>query len=249
MNKASRVAIVILAAGEGKRMNSTLPKVLHLIQNKPLVDHVVTAAEKSGVADTVVVVVNNKHELVQEYLQNRVKYAVQAEQRGTGHAVQQTNALLKDRVDTLIVLYGDMPCIRPESIQRLLQEHKEKKNMMTLMTVTVKDFHESRRPLYSFSRIIRNSAGAIIKDVQMKDASEKELQEKELNTCFFCFDADWLWKELPLLTTQNAQQEYYLTDLVARAIETNVAISSVPISVDEARGINSQEDLQIITQP
>jgi bifunctional UDP-N-acetylglucosamine pyrophosphorylase / glucosamine-1-phosphate N-acetyltransferase len=239
------LGVVILAAGHGTRMQSELPKVMHVLHGKSLVDHLVTAVEASGIATRIVVVVNPNHDLVQEALGERAEYAVQQEQLGTGHATQAAAAWLGDTVDDVIVLYGDMPFISAESIKALYTEHLAKQNTLTLMSVDLPNFEGTNVPFYGFGRIIRDAENNIIKVVEMKDATEKELQMTEVNPSFFCFNAAWLWKQLALLKNNNVQKEYYLTDLLHQAIDTGVSVSSVFVDADESRGVNSKEDLAI----
>lgn len=242
MNPDKKVGIVILAAGKGKRMQSELPKVMHPLHDKPLIDYVVSAVEALGIKP--VVVVPDDSNLVREYLGNRADYAVQAEQLGTGHAVSVAESALAGRVEHVVVLYGDMPFITAKSISALIDDHTTRNNMATLMTVTVPDFHDWRAQFYDFGRIIRDSNGDIIKIVEKKDASPAELNINELNTAFFCFNAEWLWKNLKNLKDNNAAGELYLTDLVKFAFDEGASLSSVNIDPREAIGINTKEHLE-----
>jgi bifunctional UDP-N-acetylglucosamine pyrophosphorylase/glucosamine-1-phosphate N-acetyltransferase len=242
MNPDKKVGIVILAAGKGKRMHSELPKVMHLLHDKPLVDYVVRSAEELGIRP--VVVVPDDSNLVRDYLGDRVDYAVQAEQLGTGHAVSVAENNLAGKVDHVVVLYGDMPLITAKSIATLIDDHAARNNMLTLMTVTVPDFHDWRAQFYDFGRIVRDRKGDIIKIVEKKDASPAELNINELNSAFFCFNAEWLWKNLKNLKNNNAAGELYLTDLVKFAFDEGVPLSSVNIDPKEAIGINTKEHLE-----
>lgn len=234
-------AIVILAAGKGTRMKSDLPKVMHLLNDRPLIDYVVSSVEKNG--DRVLVVKSSDSDLVSDYLQDRVEYVVQSEILGTGHAVMMAENLINGSVDHVIVLYGDMPFITTESVNKLKAKHLEKDNTITLMTVNLPDFEDWRECFYSFGRIIRREDGHIARIVEKKDASEEELKIKEVNPSYFCFKASWLWDNLKKLKIDNAQSEYYLTDLLKMAIDSEENISSINIDPKEALGINSQNDL------
>ena len=246
MSKHNNIGVVVLAAGHGKRMQSDIPKVMHTLKNKPLVDHVITTVEDSNCCTLPTIVVSPHHTFVQDHIKDRAVYVVQQEQLGTGHAVAQAKDLLKGKVDHVLVLYGDMPFVKADSITRLIERHVERKNTITLMTFEVPNFEDEYKPFYSFSRIIRNTeTGHIAKDVQMKDCSKEELTVKELNPCYFCFDADWLWNNIDTLNNNNAQDEYYLTDLLKKAIQSGESISSIDIEPKEARGINSKEDLEV----
>jgi bifunctional UDP-N-acetylglucosamine pyrophosphorylase/glucosamine-1-phosphate N-acetyltransferase len=246
MNPDKKIGIVILAAGKGKRMQSELPKVMHPLHDKPLVDYVVSATEALGTKP--VVIVPDDSNLVREYLGDRADYAVQAEQLGTGHAVSVAEDALAGRVEHVVVLYGDMPFITAKSISALIDDHTTRNNMVTLMTVTVPDFHDWRAQFYDFGRIVRDSNGDIIKIVEKKDASPVELNINELNSAFFCFNAEWLWKNLKNLKNNNAAGELYLTDLVKFAFDEGVSLSSVNIDPKEAIGINTKEHLEKVRE-
>ncbi len=240
----TKFQIIILAAGEGKRMQTGVPKVMNLLRRKPLIDYVVTAAEKAfGVKP--VVVVNNKHTLVQDYLGNRAEYAVQVEQLGTGHAVMSAEALVKDRAENIIVLYGDMPCITNESLKRLAKEHLTQNNTLTVMTLTAENFDDWRSQFADFGRIIRDKNGGLLKVVEKKDASPEELAISEVNTSYFCFKADWLWENLKKLQNNNQQKEYYLVDLVKMALEQGKKLNTLSVPAEEAIGINTKEHLEL----
>lgn len=223
-------------------MQSELPKVMHLLRERPLIDYVVSAVEKFGIKP--VVIVPDDSNLVRDFLGKRARYAVQKERLGTGHAVMMAEKLLGEKADSVIVLYGDMPFISSGSIKALVDEHLKKNNALTLMTVVVPDYHDWRAQFYDFGRIIRDIDGNITKIVEKKDASPRELNIKEVNTAFFCFDSDWLWKNLKQLKSANAAGEYYLTDLVKIAFDEGAKLSSVSVDPREAVGINTKEHLE-----
>jgi len=237
------IGVVILAAGDGKRMQSDLPKVMHELHGMPLIGYVVTAVEKSGIADKIVVVVSPKHTLVQDYLGERAEYIVQEQQRGTGHAVGVARDVLTD-CDDVVVLYGDMPCISEGSLRELVLRHTSEENTMTMATTKVSDFLNENSVFSHFSRIIRDEFGLIIKDVQVKDATEEELGVKELNPSFYCFRASWLWKHIVDLKNNNAQKEMYLTDLIGIAIALGERVGSLSVNQNEAIGISTKEDIE-----
>lgn len=245
LKEQNKIGVVILAAGKGKRMQSNMLKVMHELNGRPLIDHVVWAVTESGVCEKPVVVVCSEDPAVENFLGSRAEYAIQVERLGTGHAVAIAEEKLKDRADAVVVLYGDMPFIKPESIQKLVAKHLEKGNQLTLMTATVEDFDDWRASLYDYGRIIRaGEENHIVKIVEKKDATSEELEIKELNPAFMCFDAEWLWKNLKLLKNTNAQGEYYLTDLVGLAFAEGQKLSSVMIDPKEAVGINTKEHLE-----
>jgi bifunctional UDP-N-acetylglucosamine pyrophosphorylase / glucosamine-1-phosphate N-acetyltransferase len=245
-SQTAKVGVVILAAGHGNRMKSDIPKVMHELHGKPLVDHVVSHVEESGCCVKPVVIVSPDRPIVAAHLGDRCEYAMQEKQLGTGHATAQAEELLKGKVDHVIVLYGDMPFLSAESLQRLVTRHEERNNTITLMTFTVPHFENDFAPFKGFSRVVRNAeTGHIARDVQMKDATAEELEIKELNPCYFCFNSDWLWENLKKVGNNNAQDEFYLTDLLQMAIRQGEKISSIDIPPNEARGINTQDDLAV----
>lgn len=237
-------AVVILAAGDGTRMNTGVPKVMNLLKGKPIIEHLVLVVEQLGLAKPPVIVVSARHTKVQEALGARARYAVQAEQLGTGHALRAAQDLWKD-VEQVVVLYGDMPFITPSSIQRLIEKHVSANNVMTFMTATVTDFAGQNLYFADFGRIVRDNDGQIIKNVQKKDATPEELKILEVDTSYMCFSVAWLTKSLPKLIPNNAQKEYYLTDLLALALQDGDMVGTVDIDAKEAIGINTKEQLDL----
>ncbi len=245
LSNQNKVGVVILAAGKGKRMQSDKLKVMHELNGKPLIDYVIDAVEKSEIDGKPVVVVCAEDPAVQDFLGTRAEYVIQKERLGTGHAVSIAEEKLKGGVDTIVVLYGDMPFIKPESISKLVERHLERGNKITLMTAKVEDFNDWRAVLCDYGRIVRGGEGNhIVKIVEKKDATPEELEIREINPAFFCFNAEWLWKNLKLLKNNNAQDEYYLTDLVGLAFQEGQKLSSVDIDPKEAIGINTKEQLE-----
>lgn len=238
-NNQNKIAVVILAAGEGKRMKSPLPKVMHLLRGQPLIEYVVRAVEESGLGKPVVVV-GVKNTLVADYLGERAEYTIQQDQLGTGHAVAAAEDWLKNRTDHIVVLYGDSPFVSAESIKKLAAEHIDKRNVLTLLTATL----PPGGPRNDSGRIVRGATGALVKIVEVKDASVVEKKITEINAGFYCFAAPWLWSHLKMIRNSNAQGEYYLTDLVGLAIRGGYPVSSVLIDHREALGVNTKEHLK-----
>lgn len=240
-----QVGVVILAAGDGKRMKTGIPKVMNPLHGQPLVAHVVKSVEDAGFGLQPVVVVCANHTLVQDYLGTRASYAIQEKQLGTAHAVSCAESELQNKVGSVIVLYGDMPFISSDSLKHLAKIHEEYKDTLTLMTVTVSDFSDWRSQFADFGRIIRDEQGNILGIVEKKDAVAEQLAITEVNTSYFCFNAEWLWKNLKALRNDNVQKEYYLTDLVTLARAQGQRIGTVSIDPKEAIGINTKEHLEI----
>ena len=194
---------VILAAGKGTRMKSDLPKVLHEINGKALVEYVIDAAKEAG-SDDICIIVGHRAELVKERLGDGYTYAEQKEQLGTGHAVKCAKDFIGDSGDVLI-LCGDTPLIDGDTLKKLCDEHTKGNHTATLLSTIVDD------PT-GYGRIIRDAAGSFVKNVEHKDASEEELKSKEINGGMYLFDAAALSSALDNLSNDNAQGEYYLPD-------------------------------------
>ena len=241
----NNVGVVILAAGHGTRMKSELPKVMHELDGKPLVGHVVENARAAGIVQKPVVVVSPTSNLVRAYFGDTVAYAIQEKQLGTGHATAAASSSVPTDVEHVVVLYGDMPFLRSDSIARLVRRHIERVNTLTMMTVTVPNFEMPYVPFFNFGRVIRDKQGQIVDSIEKKDATPEQVAITEVNPCYYCFRTDWLWEHVEKLKNDNVQNEYYLTDLVRMAIQEGARISSVATDPHEALGINSQEDLAL----
>ena len=223
-------------------------KVLLPIGEKPMVTRVVDAAVTSGVDSHPVVVVGKNGEAVRKALGDQCEYVTQEEQLGTGHAVHCVEAALRGKADAVLVLYGDNPCVKPETIKRLAEAHAEKKPSITMFTTTVSDFNDWRKPFYDFGRLVRDARSALVKSVEKKDATVEELAIKELNPSFYCFDATWLWENLRKIKRHNAQRECYLPDLIQIAINQGDTVDMAPVDPREVIGVNTPEQLEIVRQ-
>lgn len=224
--------ILVLAAGKGTRMRSDLPKVLHPIGGKALVEHVVDTARQVG-GEQILIIVGHGAEKVEERMAApEVKFVLQAEQLGTGHAVQQALPYLRNDA-TVLILYGDVPLTRAETLQKLIATVND--NQMGLLTVNMQD------PT-GYGRIVRNMFGEVEAIVEHKDASEEQRKITEINTGIMAVKAKHLQQWLPQLKNNNAQGEYYLTDIIAMAKASNVAIKvEQPNAVEEVEGINNRQ--------
>lgn len=236
--------IVILAGGQGKRMNASVPKVLVPFHGKPMIDYLLNAVGHSGLENKPIVVVGYKKEDVINHVGSKALCVVQEEQLGTGHAVKITEEKIGDDIENVLVLYGDSPAVTGAMIANLANTHKESGKVLTMATVKLPNFIDWYQVFYKpFSRIVRSENGDIIKSVEFKDANDEEKEITEINPCYFCFNKKWLFEELKKLKNENAQGEYYLTDLVKVAASMG-SIASVAISPEEALGVNSVEELQ-----
>jgi len=242
-----KIKIVVLAAGHGKRMASgEIPKVLVEFRGQSLIKHLLSSIKLSGVDGRPVIVVGQKAEQVKIALGNDYDYVMQLEQKGTGHAVVTTRELLEGKVDNIMVLYGDQPLVSADTIRKLAESHLTSGAELTMGIVKIDDFLDWRQNFYDFGRVIRDSAGKIVKIVEKKDATPEELKITEVNPSYFCFKAKWLWNNLSKLQNNNSQQEYYLTDLVGLAVTEGRNINSVFIKPVEALGVNTQSQLELL---
>lgn len=232
----NKLKVIILAAGEGKRMKSKLPKVLHKIQGRAMAEHVIDTAEKAG-ADDICVVVGHGADMVKTALQGRnVKFAVQEKQLGTGHAVMQAGDFIDENAD-ILVLYGDTPLITPETIKKLLDFHRSENNSISIISAIVDD------PA-GYGHIIRDDSGAFLKNVEHKDADIREKTVKEINTGIYCFRGDALKKGLSMLKNDNAQGEYYLPDTLELILKSGGKVNAmIADSAEEFSGVNSRVQL------
>lgn len=239
-----KTQIIVLAAGQGKRMGASVPKVLVPFHDKPMIDYVVDACIHSGINTKPTLVVGYQEELIKEHLGDKVNYITQKEQLGTGHAVKITQDQIGDDIENILVLYGDQPSITGAMIYNLAKTHIDNEKVLTMATVNVPDFNDWYSVFYSsFSRIVRDENGVLLRSVEFKDASEEQKNIKELNPCYFCFKKEWLFEKLNEIKNENAQGEYYLTDIVKYAAEEG-GIASVSISPEEALGVNTIEQLR-----
>ncbi|ENW83245.1 glmU protein [Acinetobacter sp. ANC 3929] len=227
--------VIILAAGKGTRMRSQLPKVLQPLAGRPLLGHVIQTAKKLH-AQNIITIYGHGGELVkQNFAAEQIEWVEQAEQLGTGHAVQMTLPVLPQEGVSLI-LSGDVPCIQADTLQKLLDASTQ--TGIGLVTLTVDD-------ATGYGRIVRKD-GKIQAIVEHKDANEEQRQIKEFNTGIYCVSNAKLHEWLPQLSNENAQGEYYLTDIVAMAIADGLEVASVePELAFEVEGVNNR--LQLAT--
>lgn len=225
--------VIILAAGKGTRMRSNLPKVLQPLAGRPLLGHVIDTAKKLQ-ADHIITIYGHGGTLVQNaFAHEQVQWVEQAEQLGTGHAVKVTLPVLPDEGVSLI-LSGDVPCITEQTLQKLLDVSRE--TQIGLVTLTLAD-------ATGYGRIVREN-GKIQAIVEHKDASEAQRQIQEINTGIYCVSNAKLHEWLPKLSNNNAQGEYYLTDIVAMAIADGLEVTSVePQLAFEVEGVNDRVQL------
>jgi bifunctional UDP-N-acetylglucosamine pyrophosphorylase/glucosamine-1-phosphate N-acetyltransferase len=230
--------VIILAAGQGTRMKSATIKILHAAAGRPIIDYVLDLA--GAICDRPpIMVIGHQRESVQKAVGERARYAVQEEQKGTGHAVLQAAPLLsRDR--HVLILSGDVPLTRPETLRRLIEEHERSQNALTLLT---KKFGDPAM----YGRVIRDKSGDVTRIVEAKDASESERHVREVNAGIYLFDGEQLLDNLRNLSTNNIQGEYYLTDLVSVLHDAGKRVGAVLVGDGfEALGVNSRSDLATV---
>lgn len=227
-----KISTVILAAGKGTRMRSKRPKVLHELLGKPLISYSIeTAKQVTGLKP--VVIVGYEADAVREVIGDQVDYVQQVPQLGTGHAVQQIEALLREQADLILVLAADMPLLTSDSLKRLVTLQETSGGPITITTF----FSQEPR---GFGRVVRDAFGDVREIVEQLHATPEILAIRELNAGVYCFDAKWLWEALPRIPL-SPRGEYYLTDLVGIAVEDGLPINTFRLEdADEAMGINTR---------
>ena len=211
-----------------------------------MVRRVLDAAIASGVDARPGVVVGKNADGLRQELGNLCDYAVQEEQLGTGHAVRAAESFLRGTADAVLILYGDNCMIEPGAIRRLAAAQEKSGAAITMLTTTVPDFENWRKPLYDYGRLVRGAGGGLARSGEKKDATAEELSIREVNPCFYCIEAAWLWENLRKLNNKNMQKEYYLTDLVELAINEGKRVETIPVEPEEVLGVNTPEQLEIV---
>ena len=238
--KKPKIDVVILAAGMGTRMRSDLPKVLHPLLGKPMVEYIFDAV-RDMCEDPPLVVVGNCADLVMETLGDRARYVLQEPRLGTAHAVQCAREVLRGKSDVVLVANSDFPLITAETYALLVKTHQESGSKLTLSTVVSDDPR-------GFGRILRDGKGRIIGIVEDKAATPEQKMIKELNSNPYCFDAQWLWGALDHVQ-KSGVGEYYLTDLVEIAANSEQPVGSIEIEDhQESIGINNRIHLAEATK-
>ena len=236
-----KTAAIVLAAGAGTRMKSDKPKVAHEVLGKPLVNWVLDAAEEAGI-ERLVTVVGHKREQVIPLVEDRAEIVVQEEQRGTAHAVLSCSDALADFEGSLLVLSGDCPLITSETMKALIDMRESNDAAVVVLTMEMPD------PT-GYGRIIREADGSVARIVEQKDASPEEAAVTECNSGFYCFDAKALFEALGQVGSDNAQGEFYLTDVLEISRNAGRAVLALPTKdPNECLGINTREQLAAVEE-
>jgi bifunctional UDP-N-acetylglucosamine pyrophosphorylase / glucosamine-1-phosphate N-acetyltransferase len=235
----SQLGIVVLAAGEGTRMRSSLPKVLHPICGRPLLGHVLAVADALEAAATVVVLAQETIDQVRAQFGERYNYTVQVERLGTGHAVLQARSLLLNRSDEVLVLFGDTPLLRPETAHAVVEARRASGALLSLLS-----FHA--HPPTGYGRVLRDAAGHVIELIEERNATPEQRAITEGNSGIMCFKAAWLWDAISRIQRNPVKGEYYLTDLVAMAVSESGPGAALAIPAEDEReawGVNDRVQL------
>jgi bifunctional UDP-N-acetylglucosamine pyrophosphorylase/glucosamine-1-phosphate N-acetyltransferase len=229
-----KLATVVLAAGEGTRMKSRLSKILHPLAGKPIAQYALDTALEVGADETVFVVGKDSQQIQQIIGHDRVRYTYQEERKGTGHAAMQARSLLEGRSDMVLIYYGDMPLLKPESLRRLVENQAQGRTAVTILTLVADDS-------MGFGRIVRGEDGRVIEIVEEKVCTPEQLAIKEINCGIYCFDAAWLWSHIDQIPLNPVSKEYYLTDMVGIAVADGKRVEAiVSDDPDEMIGINNR---------
>jgi bifunctional UDP-N-acetylglucosamine pyrophosphorylase/glucosamine-1-phosphate N-acetyltransferase len=230
-----KLAVVILAAGQGRRVKSKLPKALHPVAGEPMVKYVLEAAT-SLQPDRLVLVVGDGAPQVRQALGEAPLYVEQSQQLGTGHALLQARDVLENVAETVLVLYGDTPLVTPVLLRRLLRLHEEVQATITMLTCRLED------PT-GYGRVLRDEAGRVLSIVEEVAATAAQREIQEVNSGLYCFDATWLWPHLRWIE-RSENGEYYLTDLIAMAIARGKRVEAAEVEdASEVMGINDRAQL------
>lgn len=235
-----KIMSITLAAGNGKRMNSNKSKVVHEIYGKSLVKRAVENLEKAGITENIVIV-GNKSEDVIAILGDSVKYAHQEQRLGTGHAVMQAKKYLENQKGKVVIVNADVPILRPETIKELIDKSIENKEYATVLTA----IYENPQ---GYGRVLRDEGGSIKGIIEDKDATDLEKEIKEINSGIYCFDIEELVLALDELKPNNAQNEYYITDVVKIMNDKGLKIGALIIKDNtELLGVNDRKQLAELT--
>ncbi len=238
----NKVKIVILAAGKGTRMQSTIPKPFINLKGKPILEHLHDSIKETGY-ETLTVISEEAVDIFKSKFPD-LPYYILKEALGTAHAVLAVQKECEN-AESIVVLYGDHPFVTAPTIKKLIDKSMETGAEITLASTVVPNFENEYKVFSHFGRILRN-AGNIIAIREYKDATEGERNVMEVSPGYYVFRASWLWANLPKISNENAKGEYYLTDLLALALKDNKKIEGIQIPVREAMGVNSQEELEIL---
>ncbi|MDD5168789.1 MAG: NTP transferase domain-containing protein [Syntrophales bacterium] len=237
--KQKPLSSLILAAGKGTRMQSDLAKVLHTLCGRPMLAYSLDVAKDLG-SERIVVIIGHQADLVREQFTDEedIIFVEQREQLGTGHAVLQAAGVFRGYAGNVLILCGDVPLLKKSTLDALIDCHQEHHAVVTVMTVVLENPG-------SYGRVVKNADGEVLRIVEAKDAGAVERAIGEINTGIYCVDSGFLFDAVARITNQNAQREYYLTDIMEIAcINDRKTMAFVADDPVEVMGINTPEDLE-----
>jgi len=238
MGMNNKLATVILAAGKGTRMKSDLPKVLHIVNDKPMLIHIIGLSKHLN-SERIINILGHKKELVIEAIKSEnIEYVIQEPQLGTGHAVQQTESLLQDFDGDVLVLSGDVPLLRKSTIDNMLRIHRDADNGATVLTAIFEDPH-------GYGRVIRKDDNTLDKIIEEKDCNDEQRKIKEINAGIYIFKSKELFPALNKIKSDNKQNEYYLPDALKHIAKSGQSIAlHITSEPMEISGVNTVEQLK-----
>ena len=230
-----KTSAVLLAAGQGTRMKSALPKVLHPLLGRPMIFYGLDTL-RNVTGTNPVAVIGHGAEAIRQAVGEAAEFVIQEPQLGTGHAVQQAQSLLQGNADQILVTTADMPLLTEETLRCVVQAQSENSGPITMLTLLAEDPR-------GFGRVVRTAGNRVLEVVEEAQATEEQRQIRELNASVYCFNSDWLWRSLPRITL-SPKGEYYLTDLIAIAAQDGLAVRAlVAENPHETIGINTRVHL------
>lgn len=233
-----RLAVVILAAGKGTRMKSSEAKVLLSLARQPILSYPIETVYALKPDRLIVVVGYRAEDVIARFHDQRIEFVRQDQQLGTGHAVRQAESNLADYKGDVLVLCGDMPLVKLETLEGLIKQHRTSGAHCTMLTLKTPDSKD-------FGRILRDANGAIIRIVEQRDASASEKGIDEYNAGVYCLESGLLFRALGEIDNNNAQKEYYLTDIIKYMVGKQLKVEAVQTQdADEIFGINTEDDLK-----
>ena len=234
----SNFSTLIMAAGKGTRMKSDLAKVLHKINNRPMVHYVIDIANEIESQKIVLIIGHQKEKVKDECKNYEIEFAIQDQQLGTGHAVQMAENIFRDYTGDLLVLSGDVPLLTSKTLLKLIDTHNQSDAIATLLTANLED------PT-GYGRVLRNSEGVVERIVEHKDASEEEKMINEINVGIYIFKSKPLFESLKLINNDNVQGEYYLPDVVKLYVDNKEkVVAQIADNFNETKGINDINQLK-----
>ncbi|TKJ39823.1 UDP-N-acetylglucosamine pyrophosphorylase [candidate division LCP-89 bacterium B3_LCP] len=238
MNDSSgKIATLIMAAGKGTRMKSDLPKVLHKLRGRAMAHYVVDTARELKADPIVLIIGHKKEQVIKEFTGIGIKFVIQEPQAGTGHAIRCAMPQLEDFDGSVMILSGDVPLIKTRTLKSLWQHHRDEGAAATVLTATMDE-------PFGYGRIIRQNGGHLSGIVEERDASDEIRKINEINSGIYVFEAEHLRRVLPLLSDDNDQKEYYLTDAVRLLSDSGEIIAAFEGNFRETLGINTVAELQ-----